>query len=409
MSARMASFKDMMKLAFKRNPQPPATDAEQAVGNTQIGTSDQSTLQPPLPHLDVHGRPELDPTDKLNLFRHLTGITSHPSMAQSAGFFSNGNGRPAPNLGIYTRVIRNEQTAKIGFKYFSMLINGCLGLQIVVAAALTALGAAGGSRGAVTVFGAINTVIAGILTFLKGSGLPNRFKYYQTEWKRVREFIEQRERDFSRPGCEHDVYGVVDMVEKMYFEVKAEVDASQPERFAGNLTQKPEIFGHAMPTHAFNHNASLPGLGLLNEKSKAIEAGFGNKVKNLASEITHYAHEARDVVKELETKKERIQEGASRELDEYAAKKDRLEHTVVDKVKDLTADIDHKAREVDQAARDAEARQKELVNKAVQEARENLARAEEAARRTIAAPITVSVSPSVLYDERHDKDFKEKY
>jgi hypothetical protein len=49
----------------------------------------------------------------------------------------NEGGRPAPNLGIYARVIHNEQTAKEGYKYFSWLINGCLGLQIVVAASLT--------------------------------------------------------------------------------------------------------------------------------------------------------------------------------------------------------------------------------------------------------------------------------
>ncbi|KAH9208676.1 hypothetical protein DL95DRAFT_232857, partial [Leptodontidium sp. 2 PMI_412] len=168
----------------------------------------------------------LDPTDNLNLFRHLTGIVSHPSMSHSDSIFSSG-GRPAPNLGIYARVVHNEKTAKVGFKYFSWLINGCLGLQIVVAAALTALGAAGGSRGAVTVFGAVNTVFAGVLTFLKGSGLPNRFKYYQTEWRRVREFIEQRERDFSRPGCDLDVHAVAALVESMYEEVKTELEASQ--------------------------------------------------------------------------------------------------------------------------------------------------------------------------------------
>ncbi|KAF8857515.1 hypothetical protein BDZ45DRAFT_592698, partial [Acephala macrosclerotiorum] len=188
--------------------------------------SEQTALGQPRIQVDAYGRPELDPNDNLNLFRHLVGITSHPSMAHSDSLFSSG-GRPAPNLGIYTRVVHNEQTSKIGFKYFSWLINGCLGLQIVVAATLTALGAAGGSRGAVTVFGAINTVCAGILTFLKGSGLPNRFKYYQTEWKRVREFIEQRERDFSRPHCDLDVYSVVGMVESMYDEVKADLEASQ--------------------------------------------------------------------------------------------------------------------------------------------------------------------------------------
>lgn len=61
------------------------------------------------------------------------------------------------------------------------MINACYFLQIIVAAALTAMGAAGTSSQAITAFGAINTIIAGFLTFLKGSGLPGRLKYYGNE------------------------------------------------------------------------------------------------------------------------------------------------------------------------------------------------------------------------------------
>lgn len=74
-----------------------------------------------------------------------------------------------------------------------MLISSCLGVQIIVAAALTALGAAHANSHAVTVFGAINTVIAGFLAYLKGSGQPMRYKYYAHEWSKIREYIEQRE------------------------------------------------------------------------------------------------------------------------------------------------------------------------------------------------------------------------
>ena len=85
-------------------------------------------------------------------------------------------------VGIYAIVVDNEIKQKKAYKYSSRGINCCLGLQIIVAAALTALGAANGSRSAVTVFGAINTVIAGFLTYLKGSGLPGRLQYFQHEW-----------------------------------------------------------------------------------------------------------------------------------------------------------------------------------------------------------------------------------
>jgi hypothetical protein len=62
-------------------------------------------------------------------------------------------GRAAPNLGIYNRVCHREQEAKKGYRFASIGINGCLGLQIIVAAALTAMGAAGSSHVGVTAFG----------------------------------------------------------------------------------------------------------------------------------------------------------------------------------------------------------------------------------------------------------------
>ena len=106
---------------------------------------------------------------------------------------------------MYPIIVERELKSKRNYKRFSLTINFALGLQIVVAAALTALGAAKASNGAVTVFGAINTVIAGFLTFIKGSGLPNRLKYFQHEWAKLREYIEQRERDLCSPGTRIDV------------------------------------------------------------------------------------------------------------------------------------------------------------------------------------------------------------
>lgn len=93
------------------------------------------------------------------------------------------------------------------------------------------MGAAGARRSAITVFGAINTVIAGLLTFLKNSGLPNRYEYYEIEWRRIREFIEQRERDFSCPGCKLSLSRTIHEIEEMYKEVQDNVEATLPDRF----------------------------------------------------------------------------------------------------------------------------------------------------------------------------------
>ena len=164
--------------------------------------------------------------DKLANFRVLTGIDSAPALTIIEILK-----RPAPNLGIYNRTVRAEQTSGLQFRVFSILINGCLGAQIVVAAALTALGAGNGPHGAVTAFGAINTVIAGFLTYLKGSGLPNRLKYYENEWTKVREYIEQRERDFGREACTLDLEEEIRTVERMYEDVRQDMETNTPDHY----------------------------------------------------------------------------------------------------------------------------------------------------------------------------------
>jgi hypothetical protein len=187
------------------------------------------TMPPPAdladPHIVVRG--------KLDQFRILTGIHTADTLAVMTILR-----RPAPNLGIYARTVHAEGRMKLEYEVFSVLINGCLGLQIIVAAALTALGASNGSHKAVTAFGAINTVIAGFLTFLKGSGLPNRLRYYQNEWSKVREYIEQRERDFALSDCKLDVETEVRIVEQMYDEVKQDVENNSPDSFVSRSQAK---------------------------------------------------------------------------------------------------------------------------------------------------------------------------
>ena len=111
----------------------------------------ESVLRPKRPH----NAPTAEDiaNAKLALFRRLVGIDTDDSYMIDGDL-----NRPVENVGIYTHVVRQEVRSKALYRRYSILINSSLGLQIVFAAALTALGAADGSRGAVTVFGAINTV-----------------------------------------------------------------------------------------------------------------------------------------------------------------------------------------------------------------------------------------------------------
>ncbi|KAI9763731.1 MAG: hypothetical protein M1840_009128 [Geoglossum simile] len=206
------------------NVQEKVMNASQRYQEHQHNENDDALTTTP-PPLDIDYGP-VPASDKLAHFRLLLGIQNKPSFSRTEVLQ-----RPARNKGIYYRTCHAERRTKLQYQIFSVLINGCLGLQIVVAAALTALGASKGSSTAVTAFGAINTVMAGFLTFLRGSGLPHRMKYYQTEWSKIREIIEQRERDFGLEGCKLDVEQQVILIENMYESVKEDIEASTPDNF----------------------------------------------------------------------------------------------------------------------------------------------------------------------------------
>lgn len=214
-----------MRLAGAKRRQPEQMDEEQArIGSVTISETVGGDSWPRQSHVQTASHPVAG-DDPLTLFRLMLGISTPAHLASDSG------ARPADNIGLYARVVHSEQVAKDSYKVFSAVINACYFLQIIVAAALTALGAANADNKAITAFGAINTVIAGFLTYLKGSGLPARLKYFGSEWKKVREFIEQQERDFSHDGCSQDVYEVVEMVREMYFNTKRDIEMNTPDSY----------------------------------------------------------------------------------------------------------------------------------------------------------------------------------
>lgn len=113
----------------------------------------------------------------------------------------------------------------------STIINVSFLGQIIVAAAITALSAANGSHMAITILGSVNTVVAGIQTYLKGQGLPNRIKQYQFGLRKLREYIEDRERDFSHEDCKLNVDQVISEVSAMYQAVRQTAEDNTPDTY----------------------------------------------------------------------------------------------------------------------------------------------------------------------------------
>ncbi|KAH7033075.1 uncharacterized protein B0I36DRAFT_320723 [Microdochium trichocladiopsis] len=320
----MASFlKAVLRLILEAKPQPAKAgiDGEQGI----TGVADEKRPAPShslwpsnyesqqtVPTQPSHLIPE---NDSLLLYRLMMGISAAPHLGFDLE--ANGGRRPAANLGIYARVVHAEQKAKDSFKVFSVIINGCYFLQIIVAAALTAMGAANANNKAITAFGAFNTIIAGLLTFLKGSGLPARYKYYGNEWKKIRQYIEQRERDFSRQGCTLDVYHVAETIEKMYAHIEQEIEANTPDSYT-SVTRSSQQLGINNADKIGGMDVSkLEGfaskLSGLDSTIAKITAGLKDKTQGL----TQGLHERE---KEVEAEVRRVEESVEKHVQEHKDK-----------------------------------------------------------------------------------------
>ncbi|OAA73816.1 hypothetical protein ISF_00717 [Cordyceps fumosorosea ARSEF 2679] len=91
---------------------------------------------------------------------------------------------------LYVRAVARRQGQSLTYVFTATLVNTLLLTQIVLGAALTGLGASNSSRVLITVFGALNTVIAGVVAFLKSRGQPMRARMFRDDLSRVVDEIE---------------------------------------------------------------------------------------------------------------------------------------------------------------------------------------------------------------------------
>ncbi|KAL8703708.1 MAG: hypothetical protein Q9201_003109 [Fulgogasparrea decipioides] len=242
--------------------------------------------------------PDFQPTPKLVKFQNLIGILSARTVIP---------GRPAPNPGIYKRTVDEEAKAHFGYVLTTYIVNCFFLLQIIVGAALTALGAAGGPSAAVTILGAFNTIVAGILTYLKGQGLPARLEQSLHLLRTLREHIEERERELTEPDCALDVDEVVQSIVQMYKEVRQSAEDNAP----GNvLAPKGAIATLLKKTEAGNHVPTAEGMGgkSLGDKLKEAQGTFSQAVPAMKHGLEDIKAVRMKAEQEIETEQQKLQQ-----------------------------------------------------------------------------------------------------
>jgi hypothetical protein len=177
--------------------------------------------------------------DVLLIFRRAVGINSDLSPSTSP-LRLEANNRPS---GIYASCIHITRKKHLLFVLFNSLLWASYFAQILVGAALTALGPSSASHpGVITGLGALNTVIAGLLALIKGQGLPERLRRDEKEFSRLREWIEETEMLLATGVIGRDrveVGGLVELAFKRYNAAKMSEENNRPESYVSQSVEQP--------------------------------------------------------------------------------------------------------------------------------------------------------------------------
>lgn len=158
-------------------------------GNAAGPTTTKPTHTPswPMPA----GLPPRDNDDEnLIIFRRAIGINYDLAAADTVSM-EEGRRRA---VGIYRAVIKSKRNKMWQFRAMWCVILFCHFAQIIIGAALTALGPLANDHGVViTILGALNTVIAGVLALVSGQGIPDRIQKDEIGYRKIQDWIEETE------------------------------------------------------------------------------------------------------------------------------------------------------------------------------------------------------------------------
>ena len=158
-----------------------------------------------------------------------------------------------------------------------MVINLIIILQIFIAATFTALSAYGGHKVTLTTLGGLNTALAGSLAFVKGLGLPNRMLKSRDQFRNVREYAEDVERQFefatlSGKPSTLDPWTEKETVRKLYEAARKDEQDNYPDRY----TNHNERAQQASMTAASNAAKAKGGNGGIMQQVEQEMGSSGN-------------------------------------------------------------------------------------------------------------------------------------
>lgn len=172
--------------------------------------------------------------ESLLIFRRAVGIIDSSS-SSSSDDDDRGLEEGRKWGGVYRAVVRAQGRKRVRHVLLDGLLYGSHLAQVVVGAVLTALGPEAGRHAVlITVLGAVNTVVAGVLALVKGQGLPERLKKDEVEFRKLRDWIEETDALLAAGVVgrhRREVGYLVELAFKKYNAVKAGEENNRPESY----------------------------------------------------------------------------------------------------------------------------------------------------------------------------------
>jgi hypothetical protein len=189
--------------------------------------------------------------ENLLIFRKALGINTHAATATD-GTLEEGR---QTAVGVYRTVIETQTQLALYHALLEALLYVVYFAQIIVGAALTALGAAASQyQIVITVLGALNTVLAGVLALLKGSGQPQKLGKDRIGYRRLQDWIEETEALLAVGVIgrnRREVGLLVESAFKRYNAAKASEENNDPEFY---VYHQQEPIGNRPSDDGYNNN-----------------------------------------------------------------------------------------------------------------------------------------------------------
>lgn len=158
---------------------------------------------------------------------------------------------PEAPTSIYYTLMREETRTWRRYYFYDWLVYGSLIVQLILSGVLIILGARNSRHNlAIAIIGAVQGVITGILSILKGNGMPIRLLRYGEGLRKVREKIDWTEREL-RMGARGVTLADALSLRDMYEAVRDDKMKNHPDVWQGS-GGSPIAAGSALPLASGN-------------------------------------------------------------------------------------------------------------------------------------------------------------